>query len=54
MNNPVIVCDDGSSIGVFWNDGSFVDGYCDNSSYEIDYQGLSKRDAISWVNYFCD
>ena len=53
-NNPVIVCDDGSSIGVFWNDGSFVDGYCDNSSYEIDYKGLSKRDAISWVNYFCD
>ena len=54
-NNPVIVCDDGSSIGVFWNDGSFVNGYCDSSdSYNIDYKGLSKRNAIEWVGYFCD
>tara|TARA_Y100001978_G_scaffold189575_1_gene191984 strand:+ start:162 stop:461 length:300 start_codon:yes stop_codon:yes gene_type:complete len=53
--DPVIVCDDGTSIGVFWNDGSFVNGYCDSSeSYNIDYKGLSKRNAISWVNYFCD
>ena len=53
-NNSVIVCDDGQSIGVFWNDGSYVNGYCDSQSYEVDYEGLSKRSAISWVNYFCD
>ena len=54
-NSPVIVCDDGTSIGVFWNDGSFVNGYCDNmEAYDVEYQGLTKRDAISWVNYFCD
>ena len=53
-NNSVIVCDDGHAIGVFWNDGSYVNGYCDRQSYDIEYQGLSKRSAISWVNYFCD
>ena len=53
-NNSVIVCDDGESIGVFWNDGSYVNGDCDGQSYEIDYLGLSKRDAVSWVNYFCN
>ena len=53
--DPVIVCDDGTSIGVFWNDGSFVNGYCDSrESYNIDYKGLSKRNAIKWVGYFCD
>ena len=53
-NNSVIVCDDGQSIGVFWNNGSYVNGYCDSQSYDIEYKGLSKRNAISWVSYFCN
>ena len=52
--NPVDVCMDGYNIGIFWNDGSYVNGYCTSSSaYNVDDDGLSKRDAISWVDYYC-
>lgn len=52
--NPVEVCRDKESIGIFWEDGSFVNGWCDDRAYEIDYKGLSKTEAISWVEYYCD
>jgi len=51
--NPVEVCRDKESIGVFWDDGSFVNGWCDDREYEIDYKGLNKADAVSWVKYYC-
>ena len=52
--NPVDVCMDGYNIGIFWNDGSYVNGYCTSrSDYNVDYYGFSKRDAISWVDYYC-
>ena len=52
--NPVDVCMDGYNIGIFWNDGSYVNGYrTSRSDYNVDYYGLSKRDAISWVDYYC-
>jgi hypothetical protein len=50
----VEVCRDKESIGIFWEDGSFVNGWCDDSAYEIDYKGLSKTEAISWIEYYCD
>ena len=52
--NLVQVCMDGYNIGIFWDDGSYVNGYCTSrSDYNVDYYGLSKRDAISWVDYYC-
>tara|TARA_B100000214_G_scaffold315871_1_gene249242 strand:- start:173 stop:475 length:303 start_codon:yes stop_codon:yes gene_type:complete len=52
--NLVEVCMDGYNIGIFWADGSYVNGYCTSrSDYNVDYYGLSKRDAISWVDYYC-
>ena len=52
---PVIVCNDGFSIAVFWNDGSYVNGWCNSrSDYDVDYRGLSRENAISWVRYICD
>lgn len=51
--NPVEVCRDKESIGIFWNDGSFVNGWCDDREYDIDYKGLSKTEAVSWVDYYC-
>ena len=51
--NRVDVCRDGASIGVFWDDGSFVNGWCDGRAYDIDYKGLSKKDAVSWIEYYC-
>lgn len=52
--NRVEICRDNESIGVFWSDGSFVNGWCDNRQYDIDYKGLSKTEAISWVDYYCN
>ena len=53
--NPVIVCSDGTSIAVFWNDGDYVNGWCNSrSDYDVDYRGLSRSDALSWVRYLCD
>ena len=52
--NLVEVCMDGYNIGIFWADGSYVNGYCTSrSDYNVDYYGLSERDAISWVDYYC-
>ena len=51
---PIKVCDDGYHMAVFWNDGSFVNGACtEDGSYDVDYKGMSKSDAISWVKEFC-
>jgi hypothetical protein len=53
--NWVEVCRDGESIGIFWEDGSFVNGWCNESgAYKIDYKGLSKKEAVSWVKNYCD
>ena len=51
--NTVQVCRDQESIGIFWEDGSYVNGWCDNREYDVDYKGVSKSDAISWVDYYC-
>jgi len=51
--NRVQVCRDGESIGIFWEDDSYVNGWCDGRAYEIEYKGLSKSDAISWIRYYC-
>ena len=41
-------------MAVFWNDGSFVNGACtEDGSYNVDYKGISKSDAIAWVKEFC-
>lgn len=52
---PIQVCDDGTHMGVFWNDGSFVNGVCSekDGSYDIEYKGLSRSDALSWVKDIC-
>tara|TARA_B100000131_G_scaffold52587_1_gene47319 strand:+ start:296 stop:595 length:300 start_codon:yes stop_codon:yes gene_type:complete len=53
--NPVIVCNDGFSIAVFWNDGSYVNGWCNSrNDYDVDYRGLSRENAQSWVRYICN
>lgn len=52
--DPIQVCDDGYHMGVFWNDGSFVNGACSGGDYNVDYKGMSKSDAISWVKEFCN
>jgi hypothetical protein len=49
----VDVCRNQESIGIFWDDGSYVNGWCDNREYDIDYKGVSKKEAISWVEYYC-
>ena len=51
--NRVEVCRDKESIGIFWDDGSFVNGWCDDREYEIDYKGIKKAEALSWVEYYC-
>ena len=51
--NPVKVCRDQESIGIFWEDDSYVNGWCDDREYEIEYSGISKSDALSWVKYYC-
>ena len=53
--NWVEVCRDEDSIGIFWEDGSFVNGWCnDSGAYKIKYKGLSKKEAVSWVKNYCD
>ena len=52
--DPIQVCDDGYNLGVFWNDGSFVNGSCQGSGYDIKYKGMSKSDALAWVKEFCN
>jgi len=51
--NRVEVCRDEESIGIFWEDGSFVNGWCDDRAYEIECKGLNKTEAVSWVEYYC-
>ncbi len=52
--NRVENCRNKESIGVFWSDGSFVNGRCDNRQYDIDCKGLSKIEAVSWVDDYCN
>ena len=52
--NRVEVCRDNESIGIFWDDGAYVNGWCDGRQYEIDYTGISKKDALTWVDYYCE
>lgn len=47
------ICRDQESIDIFWDDRSFVNGWCDNREYEVDYKGITKSDAVSWVKYYC-
>ena len=49
------ICRNKESIGIFWDDGTFVNGYCDKGGdeYDIEYEGLSKREAIDWVITYC-
>lgn len=51
--SPVEVCRSGSSIGIFWSDGSLVNGWCDSREYDIDYKGVTEKEAVSWVEYYC-
>ena len=51
--NRVEVCRNKESIGIFWDDDSFVNGWCDNRDYEIEYKGVSRKEALSWVEYYC-
>lgn len=51
--HAVKVCRDGESIGIFWEDDSYVNGWCDDRAYEIEYSGIEKSDALSWVDHFC-
>lgn len=51
--NAVKVCRDQESIGIFWDDGSYVNGWCDSRDYDIEFEGLSKSDALSWVKDYC-
>jgi len=50
----VKVCRDKESIGVFWDDGSYVNGWCDSREYEVEYEGLKKSEALSWIKYYCE
>ena len=40
---------------IFYDDGAWVNGYCDKGGdeYDIEYEGLSKREAIDWVITYC-
>ena len=41
-------------LGVYWADGSSVVGSCSSSDPEpIEYEGMSQRDAQSWVDSYC-
>jgi len=51
--NRVQVCRDQESIGIFWADGSYVNGWCDNREYDADYKGISKDEALSWIKHYC-
>lgn len=51
--NAVQVCRQAESIGIFWTDGSYANGWCDGRAYDIDYKGISQADALSWVKYYC-
>jgi len=41
-------------LGVYWKDGSEVVGPCSTSDPEpIEYKGMTKKDAQSWVDSYC-
>ena len=41
-------------LGVYWMDGAEVVGPCKaTSSWPIEYRGLSKADAITWLEGYC-
>jgi hypothetical protein len=49
------LCRHRESIGIFFDDGAWVNGYCvkGGDEYDIEYEGLSKREAIDWVIGYC-
>jgi hypothetical protein len=47
------ICTDGESVGVFWDDGSYINGYCENLSYDFDYKGMSKAEAVAFAKEVC-
>lgn len=51
--NAVKVCRDQESIGIFWDDDSDVNGWCDNRDYKVEYSGVSNSDALSWIKSYC-
>ncbi|MGB5241070.1 MAG: hypothetical protein WBN80_10565 [Prochlorococcaceae cyanobacterium] len=51
--NAVKVCRDRESIGIFWDDGSYVNGWCDSRVYDIEFEGISRADALTWVKLYC-
>ena len=57
--NPVEVCQgiyDGNKIylGVYWNDNSEVVGPCSTQDpAPIEFKGMSKSDAKTWVKTYC-
>ena len=41
-------------LGVYWMDGAEVVGPCKaTSSWPVEYRGLSKADAITWLEDYC-
>ena len=47
------ICTDGESIAVFWDDGSYINGYCEDLGYDFDYKGMSKAEAVSFAKEVC-
>jgi hypothetical protein len=58
-NNTVEVCQaiyDGNKVylGAYWDDGSEVVGPCSAADPEpIEYKGMTKAEARSWVKAYC-
>ena len=41
-------------LGVYWMDGAEVVGPCkSHSSWPVEYRGLSKTDALTWLEDYC-
>ena len=56
--NRVEVCQamyDGNKVylGAYWDDGSEVVGPCYTGGPRIEYKGMSKAEALSWVKTYC-
>ena len=52
--NTVQVCRAAESLGIFWADGSYANGWCDGREYDVDYKGIGKDEAIAWVKAYCN
>ena len=40
-------------LGAYWDDGSEVVGPCYTGGPRIEYKGMSKAEALSWVKTYC-